>query len=438
MRRKALELTLLVTVVVTAIWALASPGFDSILALLFALAALLGLEVRGRRESLVLSFLERWRPRNRGLAERTYFKYRNEPHELVNDAETIAWLEQRYACAAFQFGGQPVPATVLWENHEQLIAPDSILGELDRSQPKPLDRSPLLEPRAYARARAFIKAQYESGPVTYEGVDYRMTRIDRSSITPKIHGALGWYYDCILTQYAMEWELKRARGSGSLPNSIRPGDLPLREAVEAGRNPLLDGGGRCAAITVSTLLVFGRRDGLWFLIRQRSREVGVSAGLLHVVPAGMFEAPNTADHWSVEMNVWRELLEEVYDEREQQGSASSELPDNIRAKAPVPLLRQLLEDGKAEFSATGICCDLLNLRPELCTILFVRDPRFCESRRMNLNWEYEPQGRSGRFALPWGSVDDFVEGKSDRGRIVPSGAVCLGLGRKWMAARHSL
>jgi hypothetical protein len=160
--------------------------------------------------------------------------------------------------------------------------------------------------------------------------------------------------------------------------------------------------------------------------------------LLHAVPAGMFEAPNVADRWSAEMNVWRELLEEVYNEREQQGSDRSELLDHILDKEPVKLLRQLSQEGTAELSVTGICCDLLNLRPELCTILFVKSPRFCEARAMNLNWEFEAQGRAGSFALRWDSVDDFIATEAVRGSLVASGAACLGLGRNWMAARHKL
>ena len=322
-------------------------------------------------------------PGSHELPEKTLFRYRDNPVPLIDSLELIRHLEARYRCSTFQLSGKAFPATIIWENEDRIVAPDSILGEFDQTPPAALQRSPVFAPAEYANARAFIKAKYETGPIKYEGVDYRMTRIDASTDLPKIHGAFGLYYDNILTQYAMEWELKKALlkgGSNTINTLTTLGTLPLREAVEAERNPLLDGDGRCAAITVSTLMVFNRpQGGFYCLIRRRSTDVGVSPGMLHVVPAGMFEAKNLEDRWSVEMNVWRELLEEVYDEEEQQGTGTPEFEDYIRRKWPISLLIEMIEGGSAEFSVTGICCDLLNLRPEICTVLFVKDPMFCEA-----------------------------------------------------------
>lgn len=437
MRKAALELSLALGVIVATVWLIASPGFDSVLACIAAFGALLALEIRRPQDSVILSTLKHWSPRRRRLLERTYLKYRDEPFLFLNESELIDHLEERYSCSAFKLGRRRVPATVLWENPDQLIAPNEVLGDLDSAVPSSLTRSPILDTNDYRRARALIKEKYESGPVKYEGLDYRMTRIDVSD-PPKVHGAFGWYYDNILTQYAMEWELTRAlrRESGSIADRLQNAQLPLREAIEIGRNPVVDGGGRCTAITVSTLLVFRREHDYWYLLRRRSAAVGVSAGLLHVVPAGMFEAPNSGDPWSVELNVWRELLEEVYNEKEQHGSGSAELPDSIRNKEPIKTLLQLLKEGNAEFAVTGICCDLLNLRPEICTVLFVKSPDFCGARRMDINWEYEPEGPSGKFARPWKTIDRVID--EEHGSFVASGAVCLGLGRQWIRKRHGL
>jgi hypothetical protein len=333
--------------------------------------------------------------------------------------------------------------TVLWSNTEKLIPPDSILGSLDATAPEPLRSSATLAPEDYSKARAFIRRQFEAPPseVHYEGVNYRMVRIDLAGATPRLHGALGLYYDNILTQYALEWELKKALAAPlpSIDGLGTRGTLPLREAIEADANPLLNGAGRCAAITVSTLVVFARPSGGFYsIIRRRSQAVGVSPGLHHVVPAGMFEAPNSQDEWSVEVNVWRELLEEVYNEHEQVGTGLSEIQDYLRKKTPIDVLLALQKAGAAELSITGFCCDLLNLRPELCTVLFVSDTSFAEARAMALNWEYEPEGPSGTFGVAWSRIDDFIARLGATGGLVVSGAVSLGLGREWVRVRHGI
>jgi hypothetical protein len=390
MRKTAIELSLVLGLILALVSLIVFPGFDSAGAFIAALVALLAIELSKPQESIILSTLKHWSPRHRRLLERTYLKYRDESFFPPYQSEVIDYLEQRYRCSAFKFGRRRVPASVLWRNPDKLIAPNDVLGNLDSAVHAPLTTSPTLEIHDYKRARALIKEVYESGPVKYEGLDYRMTRIDMSN-PPKVHGAFGWYYDNILTQYAIEWELTRALrgGTGSIADRLKSAQIPLREAVEKGRSPLVDGGGRCAAITVSTLLVFrrdrGQEDDYWYLVRRRFVAVGVSAGLLHVVPAGMFESPGSDEQWSVEMNVWRELLEEVYNEKEQQGSGEAKLPDPILSKEPIKTLRRLLSEGSAEIAVTGICCDLLNLRPEICTVLLVKSPEFCEAREMTIN-----------------------------------------------------
>ena len=222
---------------------------------------------------------------------------------------------------------------------------------------------------------------------------------------PRLHGAKRRYYDNLLTQFAIEWELKRALadvGGNRIDVLQRPGTLPLREAAEKQGNPLIEGSGRCAAISISTLLVFKRPNLTYhFLLKRRSRHVLVSPGVLHVAPSEMFESKHQDDHWSVEMNVWREILEEVYDKEDQQGDGYPDLGDHILGERPIKVLIDLIGEGSAEFSVTGFFCDLLSLRPEICTVLFVKDPVFSMAGRMKLNWEYEPDGAAGIIVRRW-------------------------------------
>jgi hypothetical protein len=185
-------------------------------------------------------------------------------------------------------------------------------------------------------------------------------------------------------------------------------------------------------------LVFQRpQKGYWTILRRRSKLVGISAGMLHVVPAGMFEAGNRADSWSVASAVMREMLEEVYGETEEQGDGEPSFDDHIWRKEPLQTLSRGIAEGSVELSFTGIACDLLNLRPEICTILFVREAGLTEIRRMAMNWEYERQGPAGAFGTSWSNID--AQSKQLKvGDIVPSGLACLVLGRNWMRERHGI
>jgi hypothetical protein len=385
---------------------------------------------------------------DKDLIDKTLLAYRALPASLVQSPELISHLETRYACKAIRLFGIPFAATSLWRNNNRIVKPDAVLGFLDQEPipPVPLRESTTIAAHEYQRARLLIKKEYTKGPVKHEGKDYRMTRSDKGD-PPRIQGAYGLYYDSILTQYAMEWELNKVlhnRGLNGINSLMEPGTLPRREAVEALGNPLYSGAGRCAALATSTLLVFKNPEyeGFCCLIRRRSIFVGVSPGMLHVIPAGMFEARNY-DPWSVEVNVWRELLEEVYNDKEEQGSEQPESDDRVRQKLPVNRLIEMInKDRSAEFSVTGICCDLLSLRHEICTILFVQDASFRDLRAMNLNWEYEPASwatrEGGRFVIPLSEVNAIVQVAASTDGITATGAACLSFGLAWLRERHGL
>jgi hypothetical protein len=383
--------------------------------------------------------------RENELAEKTYFKYRTACSLLNDSTDLVEHLEARYSCEAIRLAGRAFAATALWTNDSEVIRPDDVLGQLDYKETF-LDRSAVLEPSEYAAARQFIKAKYEAGRIKHESREYRMISIDTTGSTPKINADRGRYYDCILTQYAIEWELNKVLSKGgrdAIQMLSTPGTLPLREGTEQLGNPLYNGMGRCAALTASTLVVFKRRgaaDGYYCLMRRRSADVAVSPGMLDVVPGGMFEAWNR-EPWSLEMNVWRELLEELYSEDEQIGSGVPGELDYIRQKVPINLLLEMIDRGSAKFSVTGICIDLLNLRPEVCTVLLVTDPRFFEARNLQFNWEYESRSwddnAAGVGVIRWEEVDQVLSDTATSGGIAASAPACLSLGREWVL-RHGL
>ncbi|MGO4882327.1 MAG: toll/interleukin-1 receptor domain-containing protein [Bryobacteraceae bacterium] len=368
-----------------------------------------------------------------------HYDYRAAASTLISSPELARRLAARYGCEPLQLGKVPIASTIIWQNTRDVIQPDRILGGLDHAEPSRENRiAGLLTPSEYDWAMRFIRSQ---DGFVYDGTHYCLGRIELRNAEAKISGRYCKYSDHLLNESLLEWELRKALSDGgdkAIDKLAEPGTLPLREAIESVCNPLLDGGGRCAAIGVSTLVIFKRRDGNFYcILKRRSTGVATSRGWFHVIPAGMFEAEDRSLPWSIEMNVWRELLEEVYDEKEQQGTGESVIEDHIIEKVPISLLRRLIHDGSAELSVTGVCCDLLWLRPEVCTILYVEDPQFITARQMRMNWEFDnaPSNEvAGNGLMRWQDVDGFID-KAAR-NIVRPGAACVALAKEWIRQRH--
>jgi hypothetical protein len=374
------------------------------------------------------------------ILEKSYFKYRGEVVPAAYSKETIRSLAKRYECEPFSIADELFPVTRLWHNEDKLIHPDQILGTLDKSPQEKLAKSATLSPVEYAQARQLVEKELTQGPIKHEGLEYCMTQVKLGGLLPRIDARFGHYYDTVLTQYAIAWELSSALkkyGSRALDMDAQR-ILPLREAAGRDGNPLHFGTQRTAAISVSMLLVFERpRKGLWTVICRRSKNVAVSPGMLHVVPSGMFEAINPADQWSVQDALWRELLEELYGEKEQQGDGLPCFEDDLVNKKPIRTLTRLILEGQAELSITGVCGDLLNLQTEICTILFVRDASFAKNRRMKANWEYDLTGNPGSFGTPWNQIDIWMRNLK-AGTITPTGLASLEMGRGWLQRRHGI
>jgi hypothetical protein len=369
--------------------------------------------------------------RGRDLADETGYRNRDNPLNAEILQVVIEHLESRYSVKTLQHGATKFPVTILWQNESNIVPPDKLLGTLDPQPARPLC-DPLM--------RKYIKNKLEQGPIQHESTNFRMTRIDISCDPPIINGALGLYYDNILTQYAIEWELNglaAGRSVDQIKDDFAKGiSLPKRDTAEANiATPLTDGTTRSAAITISMLLVFKRKVGYSCVIRKRSLDVAVSPGMFHDVPAGMFESTfsDPTFEWSIKFNILRELLEELYDQSELSISRAAN-PEHILSIKPLPLLEEMLYSRAAVLTATGICVDLLNLRPEVCTAFLIHDESFSQAREMRLNWEYETPSH-GPFALPLEHLDEFISKSVRPNRMVCSGAACLTLGRKWLQSQ---
>ena len=152
-------------------------------------------------------------------------------------------------------------------------------------------------------------------------------------------------------------------------------------------DPVIDGGHRSSAIGVSTLTVVRVRrtgfDGYKMFISPRSTRVSTSRRRYHVIPSGMFQ-PFISDgspgslraQFSVRATVVREFVEELYGVEELETGDGSIDPEAIYRRREAKVLAGMLESGEARLLYTGMAVNLLALRPEVCTLIVIDDPRW--------------------------------------------------------------
>ena len=151
---------------------------------------------------------------------------------------------------------------------------------------------------------------------------------------------------------------------------------------------------RCNAMAIAMVIVYNDGDDNYrVMFGKRSGETAAHADLCHVIPAGMFQ-PELGDpktEWDIKHNILKEYGEELF---------SQELvvnaPDAKYFYTEWPGVASLLSainEGKCEFAVTGLVVNVLNLRPEICCLLLVRDAAWWAQQKptMRLNWEYAPR-----------------------------------------------
>ena len=225
-----------------------------------------------------------------------------------------------------------------------------------------------------APPRDVVLDQRFAGRNLFNGEVYAMRRLHTSGRL-RLDIKRGGYFDSLNTCEAMELELLE-----SVPG------LPLRNG-----QLLLDGRARCAAIGVATLLVL-RHGGIHSVVLApiAPKAMPHRAGHLHVVPSGMFQPP-----YSVRHTVLTELSEELH---------GIVLPP----QAPIYF--------------TGVGINLLNLRPELCTMVIIDRPP-----QLRLGAEFLP----GERIVPFGTDAHLVRALQLRTTpIAPPGAAALFLGAR--------
>lgn len=284
--------------------------------------------------------------------------------------------------------------------------------------------------------RRFVELRKRAGLRVENRQTFCLDRIDVQGGRPIVRSNLvGAYEDCLATCDAMEWELLLALAAKPLASNpeafakFAKQSLPLRNAAKAfckvrSESPVFTGLGRSAAIAVSTLTLARRDDNAYVtFLGHRSGKTAAHRRLLHVAPAGMLQPIHDwqkagpkmdsefyAFEWSLKNHVLRELAEELFDrdDRDLLTPRLPETPDAMLGFDEIEELNRRLSLDQAELFVTGVVVNLLNLRPELATVLLIHDPTWYTQhsrgthghRRFARNWEYLDDRQLDEFNLP--------------------------------------
>lgn len=196
--------------------------------------------------------------------------------------------------------------------------------------------------------------------------------------------------------------------------------LPVRrQTLSMYPNPsecLRTGGGIDATIAISTLVIYKRDGEYWILCEVRSKKVAEYGDLYHVIPSFIFQpvvAPtphNLNVEWGIRHNIYREYLEELFRVPEAEHSQGAVDPRYFYDHPNLRYLQQLLDAGIADLKGVAFIFNLLNHRPELCTLLLIKDETWYEDQRFSHHW-------AGSGALQHLNLnDEFMdhEHRSDR------------------------
>ncbi len=270
------------------------------------------------------------------------------------------YLRHLYQCEPFSRGDIEHPVTVFYPADQQIHDVDSLL---DRSLPAP-------EARDFAcYDYSYLHDLQNSKPGLYDGQTFTMQAIRVKPL--RLRGAIGRYFDMLATCAALERELRDAVAEGWMRAPSRATYHRQVAPAEALRR----GWGRSATIGIGTLTVFNDGGGYKALLARRSAATAIDSGMVHVLPAMIFE-PTTADfadqrEWSLRHQILREVLEELFNFPEQ---LQPPRWDFFYDHPALLYLLDMLKTGRAQLCATGIVFNLLTLRPEVSTLLLIHDP----------------------------------------------------------------
>ena len=350
---------------------------------------------------------------------------------LRNKQATSRGNKLLYQFLDYLYGGYPIlkdeenriwPLVVFPADKSQRDDLESTLIELD-----PILEEEQLEPFIAKEGEKYLNLRKKTGAKLYNLSTYCMVNLHRDSTGPKLSCKMGEYFNAVKTCDILEIELLRKFNKiGSnlakrkytneeiedIFNNFFFKELNLRRILHNKvKDPICNGSFRSTAVAISTLIVaFDKNKGCYrTLIDVRSQKVAVHSDLLHVIPSFMFQ-PLTSYYkkeFSIQHNIFREYLEEIFDYKELE-RPSKRYPESFYNFPELKYLVSFLATGEAKILTTGVSVNLLNLRPEICTLLLVESPEY-----------YETLKKGGKRKIP--KIELFLkEGSKTNGKVKPS------------------
>jgi hypothetical protein len=313
-------------------------------------------------------------------------------------AKTLQELYPDYPLLVF--AGNTNPVCVFPAKKEERSNLESALGALD-GETLPAHDAYSDDFDAAARAEFEYHLKTAKARRKWNGPTYALKCMSFPDGKTRIDSKPGRYFQSLATSEACDMELMVALSSQP-DESIPLSSLPRRSWVhQKAANPVLDGSGRSAALSVATVILTAtRKGGYAALLTPRSGEVATHKFFNHVAPSGILspldvDLVSLHEEFSVRRNILREYLEELYSVEEYE--VGTKPSHEIESEPEILRLQGLIESGQANLYYTGVSVNLLTLRPEICTLLLVRDPAWITREPV----EAEKSGRPWRLAWEW-------------------------------------
>lgn len=270
--------------------------------------------------------------------------------------------------------GKIYPLAVFSINKKQSKHPESIKGTLNQKIDVELTSEINKQGDSYMKILKRLKT-----PITNKRTFRLLDMQTKGKIS--LNCGLGWYEGTVSSSDVLEWEILTKFGQKN-PTKEKFGEflkqLKSRNSISSTYSEhLLSGNGMDRAIAISTLVVFRHRGGWATFVRERSpRNVAVHSDLLHVIPSFMFQpmVGQYSDEFNITHNIYREYLEEIFSKKEPREVNGETDPLYFFDDDDLKYLLKLIKTKKASLSLTGIAINLLNLRPEICSLLLIDTP----------------------------------------------------------------
>ncbi|WP_442596609.1 hypothetical protein [Neobacillus sp. D3-1R] len=213
------------------------------------------------------------------------------------------------------------------------------------------------------------------------------------------------YKHTVLTSHILEYELFKTYKKTKMKLTHLSKDeivkkLPYRNQIHKGQTNndlIIKGHNRHSLLSVQMMVVgfHEKYNQYCTLIFKRSKEVAIKPNYWHIIPAGgfeIFEKEGTVNkyiikqNFDVELALFRELIEEVFNGKDYEANETGEVNEIIHRHPDIVDLEAMLQNGEAKLEFLGNVTDLLSLRPELSFLLVVDNPAFFK-KNFKINFE---------------------------------------------------